>query len=128
MNYLYQKLKIDLGLDLERETNVLWLNFINTRQGGDLNQRFQRVPLYKTPGQLEEYRIRQISTAAKLYQIIFQGRGPDWNTSVCTNYWHSFCPYQQVHRLASSSDQLIILSKQFKKEVWNPETIGEQNA
>lgn len=123
MDFIYRELKAKHRLDIERDTNVLWLNFVLTKAEPDLNKRFQRVPLYKTKEQLEEYRLRQISTAAKIYQII-QGRTPDWNASVCTNYWHSVCSYQPVHRLASKQDQLFILGQHFKKEIWNPEEHG----
>lgn len=118
MNYIYKKHFAHL---IERDTNVLWLNFILTKGEADLNKKFQRVPLYKTASQLEEYRLRQISTCAKIYQMIIDGRTPDFNASVCTNYWHSVCHYQPVHRLSSKEDQLIILGKDFKKEIWNPE-------
>jgi len=118
MNYIY---KAHFSHLIQRDTNVLWLNFILTKAEEDLNKRFQRVPLYKTASQLEEYRLRQISTCAKIYQLLVEGRPPDFNASVCTNYWHSTCHYQPVHRLSSKEDQLIVLGKEFKKEEWNPE-------
>lgn len=119
MNYIY---KSHFSHLIQRDTNVLWLNFILTKSEGDLNKRFQRVPLYKTTEQLEEYRARQISTCAKIYQMLFEGRPADFNTSVCTNYWHSVCHYQPVHRLSSGADQLIILQKEFTQGTeWNPE-------
>lgn len=119
MNHIYKKHFQHL---MERETNVLWLNFILTKSEPDLNKRFQRVPLYKTQEQLEDFRIRQISTCAKIYQLLFEGRPPDYNGHVCTNYWHSLCHYQPVHRLASKADQEFVLKNEFVQvEAWNPE-------
>jgi PD-(D/E)XK nuclease superfamily len=121
MDYIYRNHFSSLG---QRDTNILWLNFILTKSEGDLNKRFQRVPLYKTPWQLEQWRVRQISTAAKIYQMIIEGRPPDFNASVCTNYWHSVCPYQPIHRLGSEQDMFTILNKDFQKRerIWNPES------
>lgn len=124
MHYLVKQLKEqNPDIDLNRETNVLWLNFILTKPCTDLNKKFQRIPLYKTQPQLEDWRLRQISTASKLYSLLFQERPPDYNAHVCTNYWHSVCPYQRVHRLARKEDQEFILKTDFVAEIWNPETV-----
>lgn len=123
MQFIYKQLcETHPEIDLTRDTNVLWLNFILTKSEGELNKRFQRVPLYKTPEQLEDWRLRQISTAAKIYQILIEGRPPDYNAGVCCNYWHSQCCYQQVHRLSNKADQLYVLNNHFTQgEVWDPE-------
>lgn len=124
MTHIYQKHYAHL---LQRDTNVLWLNFILTKPEEDMNKKFQRIPLFKTPNQLEEYRVRQISTAAKIYQMLFQGRPPDFNAMVCNNYFHSLCPYQPVHRLSSTADQLVILGKDFVQgHGWDPENLPEK--
>ena len=126
MTHIYNLHYKDL---LKRDTNVLWLNFILTKPEADLNKKFQRIPLYKTPSQLEEYRVRQISTAAKIYQLLFQGRPPDFNAGVCTNYFHGICPYQPIHRLGNPQDQLVILGKDFVQgHVWDPENIPEKES
>jgi hypothetical protein len=112
--------------NFKRDTNVLWLNFILTKAEADLTKKFMRVPLYKTPYQLEEFRQRQIATAAKIFQMVVEGRPPDFNTSVCTNYWHSTCQFQPVHRLPSKGDMDIILSREFTIEkAWNPEAVDK---
>jgi hypothetical protein len=124
MTHIYEKHYKHL---LHRDTNVLWLNFILTKPEADMNKKFQRIPLYKTPNQLEEYRVRQISTAAKIYQLLFQGRPPDFNGMVCNNYFHSLCPYQPVHRLGRTEDQLVILNREFVQgHVWDPENLPER--
>jgi len=124
MTHIYQKHYAHL---LQRDTNVLWLNFILTKPEENMNKKFQRIPLFKSPSQLEEYRIRQISTAAKIYQLLFQGRPPDFNGFACTNYFHSLCPYQPIHRLSNPQDQLTILNKDFVQgHVWDPENIPEK--
>lgn len=133
MQYIYEKLKMQMhsikdkqALDFERDTNVLWLNFILTKGETDLTKKFMRVPLYKTPYQLEEFRQRQIATAAKIFQMVVEGRPPDFNTSVCTNFWHSTCQFQPVHRLPSKGDMDIILSREFTIEkAWNPEAVDK---
>lgn len=128
MTELYSKLKASLHPDAaenySRETNVVWMNFILTAAEADPKKRFQRIPLYKTKEQLEDYRLRQISTVAKIHSLLFGGRPPDFNASVCNNYWHSICPFQPVHRLGTAREQLIILKNDFVQgHVWNPETV-----
>ena len=104
-----------------RTVDRVWMNYILTKPETVMNKKFQRIPLIKSEWQLEEWRMRQISTAGKIYQLLFQGRPPDFNASVCTNYWYSECHYQKVHRLSNPADQLVILQNDFKIEEWNPE-------
>jgi hypothetical protein len=123
MDYIYKNHFAIIPGMFGRSTNILWLNFMLTKTEPDLNKKFQRIPLYKTPYQLEAWRMRQISTAAKIYQLLFEDRVPDFNAHVCTNYFHSTCPYQPVHRLGTEQDMFTILSKDFqvRQNQWNPE-------
>jgi hypothetical protein len=124
---MYKKIKENIlsthpGQTFDRQTNVVWMNFIFTPHSDKPHEKFQRIPLYKTEFQLEQWRQRQISTVGKLHQILFEGRKPDWNTQVCTNYWHSTCSYQGVHRLGTERDMFTILNAHFNQEQpWDPE-------
>lgn len=108
----------------ERRVDCVWMNFIAVPYEADIFKRFQRIPLFKSDFQLEEWRLRQISSTAKLHQILFEGRQPDFNAAVCTNMFYGTCPYQDVHRQATAENQLVILNSQFEKQQmeWNPET------
>ncbi|HEY1646305.1 MAG TPA: PD-(D/E)XK nuclease family protein [Candidatus Saccharimonadales bacterium] len=136
MQHVYASLKTTLAFakndknetisiynDYNRRTDVVWMNFIGVPHDTDYLKRFQRIPLYKTPAQLEDWKMRQISSTAKLHQVLFDGRPPDFNANVCTNYFYGTCPYQQVHRQASVANQLIVLKNHFtqEKKEWNPE-------
>ncbi len=129
MQYMYKLLQPEFAAAnptqvYERQTNILWLNFILTKLEPDMNKKFQRIPLFKTQEQLEDWRMRQIGTASKIYDLLFKARPADFNASVCTNYWHGMCPYQPVHRLGSKREQEIILSKDFEVvKAWNPELV-----
>jgi hypothetical protein len=125
MTHMYKKLREALNFpeSYVRRTDTVWMNHIFVPSELDPHKKFQRIPLYKTEYQLEQWRQRQISTVASLHQILFEGRLPNWNTSVCTNWYHGNCTYHPVHRLGSERDMFIILNSQFTRdqEVWNPE-------
>lgn len=118
---------------LNRQCNKIWMNFIQVKDPGKskvFSDRFKRVPLYKTDWELEEYRQRQISTAARIYQLLANyqenrsGLRPNYNTMACTNWMHRDCIYQPIHRLNTLESQLTILNSSFVKnqaEIWNPE-------
>lgn len=115
---------------INRQCNKIWMNFIQVKAAKSLEERFKRIPIYKTDLELEEYRQRQISTAARIYQLLENyredrtGLRPTYNTMVCTNWMHRECPYQSVHRQNSIENQLMILNADFTKnqaEIWNPE-------
>lgn len=119
--------------------NKIWMNHLQIAIPGKdkdgkekgLSERFKRLPLMKTDEQLEDYRLRQISTGVKIFNLLVNSElVPDWNTTVCTNWFHSTCAYQSAHRQGSKSSLYQILNSEFvKKGIWNPETIDqEENA
>lgn len=82
--------------------------------------RFTRVPLTFSPEQLNEYRLRQISTFATLYDLVILERPAQWNTSACGNMYHKDCPFKDVHSITPSQRD-VIMQSQFKiVEEWNP--------
>jgi hypothetical protein len=106
----------------KRQLDRMWMNFIQVKNEPDVNKRFKRIPLFKTPYQLEYYRLRQLSTFKKIFELVTTGRQPDWNTSVCNNYWHNSCQYRNVHRQGSEAAMFTILNQDFEKRpAWNPE-------
>ena len=125
MQHVYNRLKGQLNVDEHyyRMVDKIWMNFIGVPHETEYLKRFQRMQMIKTQEQLEDWRMRQISSTAKLHQILFQGRTPDWNANVCSNWFWGTCHYQQVHRQSTVASQLIVLQNNFTKErkEWNPE-------
>lgn len=118
-----------------RQVNKIWMNFLQVKPAkANMADRFKRVPLYKTDEELEMYRQRQISTAARIYQLLENykedgsGLQPFYNHMACTNWMHRNCLFQPVHRQNSRASQLTILNADFVKDqfgVWNPEQVED---
>lgn len=132
--YVDQTLGKDRTVEPVRNCKKIWMNFLQVTPDKDMSKRFKRLPLYKTDWELEEYRQRQISTAARIYQLLENyredgsGLRPFYNTMACTNYMHRECLYQSAHRQNSRNSQLAILNSDFVKDqskIWNPENLEE---
>ena len=113
-------------LTASRSLDRMWMNFIQIKSEPDSNKRFRRVPLFKTPWQLEQYKARQISTFKKIFDLFVLEQGtPDWNTNVCNSWWYQECPFRRVHRQSSEQSMLIVLNSDYEvREPWDPEKIG----
>lgn len=116
----------------KRQADRMWMNFIQIKSEEDSKKRFRRVPLFKTPWQLEQFKERQLTTFKKIFEIfILNERKPDWNTNLCNSWYYQECQYRQVHRQGSESSMELILNSNYVKiEPWNPEknTVrGEEN-
>lgn len=117
--------------DIERKPcNKIWMNFlqINVTNETKMSDRFKRYPLFKTDEQIEDYKLRQIRTVSKIYQLLINpDMSRDWDTQACVGY--STCPLQQVHRQGSKDLMFKILNSEFQKNgIWNPETIDTQES
>jgi hypothetical protein len=117
---------------LARKTNMILMNYVQVAQAKDLQSQFKRIPLYKTDGELEQWRLRQIATVRDILNASFglfdTPSLPFWyDTSHCTNTYYRECPFFPVHRLADPASQIISLNNLFDvKPVWNPETRDEK--
>lgn len=59
-----------------RKVDRIWMNFAQITPVSNPLERFKRVPLYKTDSQLEEYRLRQLRTFHKIYDMLVLGERP----------------------------------------------------
>jgi PD-(D/E)XK nuclease superfamily len=121
-----------------RNTNKIWINFLQVeplpekRRDGSkptINERFKRMPLFYTDYQLEQYRLRQISTSSRIMQLLLNDSlQPTRNTMACTNYMHHVCSYHEVHRQNSRESELTQLNSSFvQKGIWDPENRDNDN-
>ena len=112
----------------QRDTNAMWMNYIATQFNLDPNKRFKRLPLRKTDWQLEQFRLRQLSTFEKIFQVIYDNREPDWNTNACDNMYRRPCVFKSVHSKGSAEHMHMILLVDFEKTaIWNPDFTQEEN-
>jgi hypothetical protein len=107
-----------------RKANKIWMNVIQVKPEKDYTKRFARVPLWKTDYQLEQYRLRQISTVKQIVDVLTLGLVPTMNTMACTNYMHQTCFYQNAHRQNSKESYFTIINSEFDTDptkIWDPE-------
>jgi hypothetical protein len=108
----------------ERALNTMWLNFIQVIPDFNPSKRFKRLPLFKTTYQLDEYRLRQVSTFKRIVELLVEDRTPIWSTDRCNNFFHSPCIFHPVHRQGSESSMLSVLNNDFVQlAAWNPERV-----
>lgn len=122
LRHMLEKFDLELG---SRKTNTILMNYIQVKQAKDLREQFSRIRMHKTDFQLEEFRLRQISTARDILNMLFgnfAGLPPFYNTAACTNYWHRDCSFLTVHKQPSKQAQLVVLNTDFaRKDIWDPE-------
>lgn len=112
-----------------RSTDRMWMNFIQIKSESDSQKRFKRVPLFKTPFQLEEYRLRQLRTFKKIFELVILGDGnADWNTNLCNSWYYSECMFRNLHRQGTKEGQELVRITDFKiAEPWNPEKVDNNS-
>lgn len=109
-----------------RKVDRIWMNFAQITPQADAMLRFKRTPVFKTEFQLEEYRLRQLRTFHKIYDMLVLGERPDWNTSVCNNMFHSECQFRNLHRQNTQAAMLQVLKSDFiVAEPWDPEAVKD---
>lgn len=114
-------------VQVTRSVNKIWMNFLQVKTEKNMEDRFKRIPLFKSDWELEQYRLRQISTASRIYQLIENPNlQPYYNTMACTNYMHNQCPFLSAHKQKDKESQLAILNADFVKgKIWDPETVKD---
>lgn len=111
-----------------RKVDRIWMNYVQVKQESDFNKRFKRIPIFKTDYQLEQYRLRQLSTFERIFSMVTTNRTPDWNTSVCGNTFHQDCTFKGLHRQNTERDMFRILENDFyKAPAWDPDNVEERD-
>lgn len=104
-----------------RPCNRMVINHVQVGDTRDYKTRFKRTPLTYTLEQLDEWRLRQLRSFKKLFEITVLGETPDWNTELCSMwYFSSDCPYKELHRQTPSSREIIRKSQYVTLEAWSP--------
>jgi hypothetical protein len=111
-----------------RQVNKIWMNFAQLTPEAEFHKRFRRIPIFKTDFQLEEWRLRQLRTFHKIYDMIVLGERPDWNTSQGCKFYNYDCTYKRLHQQNSSENMLTILNADFVVgEAWDTENVNKNN-
>lgn len=112
---------------LKRNCNRILMNLISKKTMDSPAERFKRVPIRKTDGQLEEYRQRMISTCQTMLNDLEEyvaGWAVKRNTSACTN-WRMFpCKFQDICRQQGKDAELSTLKNGFVQiKLWDTEEV-----
>lgn len=135
--YAAQKIVKNLLPDQKLEVNKIWMNHVQVKPETMPSTRFRRGAIYRTDYQLEQYRLRQISTAKRILELLLNYSGgpdfssrsssyniPTYNTAAC-NLYHP-CTFYPVHRQNSQYGELVILKTDFDRgKYWDPENREE---
>jgi len=92
----------------------------------DDEPRFKPTPVYKTHQQLDEYRLRQLRTFRRIYELATASQklenygAVEMNTGLCNNLYNSACPFRELHRQPFSQREGTITQFYEIKPAWNP--------
>lgn len=115
---------------LKRTSNKIIMNYISKAIPKE-GERFRRLPIMKTDEQLEDYRLRMLGTSEDLFKALVRytsTKVSTRDTSKCTNWFMSNCPYIAVHRQNSRANELAVLNSFYeKKPIWNTENVGQED-
>jgi hypothetical protein len=73
-----------------------------TKQQGP---RFKTTPIDKTTSQLEDFKLRQLSTFKRVAELLFNNKVPEWTTTNCHNMFFRDCEYVPIHEQPSEQWQ-----------------------
>lgn len=129
LNHILPSLpEIDQEIRTKRECNMILMNLIRKGEApvkDPKQSRFMRSPIYRSAKALEEYRLRMIGTANHIIndlEMYVRGYSVPRNTNSCTNWYHTPCPYFDVHRQQDSDAEQKTLSSGFiKLPIWDTE-------
>ena len=86
---------------LQRTCNKAMVNHVQVNYSADYTKRFKRTTLHYIPLELEAWRVRQIRSFRKLWEIAVEEQQPDWNTQTCHSIYNSSLPFQTFARTRS---------------------------
>lgn len=86
--------------------------------------RFKTTPVDKTDEQLEDYKLRQLSTFKRIAELVFNNKTPEWNTSACNYMFNRKCQYKPIHEQPSSQWKYIIENFYEIKKPWDTREHG----
>jgi hypothetical protein len=103
-----------------RQCRQTIINHISLRQPKKGEDRFKRSFIQYSPSQFEEYRLRQLASFKRLFEITVLNEEKQWNTQSCIMFGKE-CPYRQLHSRAPEAREGILRAYYEVKDVkWNP--------
>lgn len=110
---------------LQRSCNKAIVNHLQVKHTSQYADRFKRTEITYSPAKLEEWRLRQIRTFKRMYDLLVLEESPDWNSQTCHNIYNHPCSYRTLHEQDPVNRQAIIDAHYVKIESWNTYQIKE---
>lgn len=82
--------------------------------------RFKVTPVFKTPHQLEDFKLRQLSTYKRICELLFNDKTPEWNTNSCSYMFGRDCQFKPIHSQDSNEWGHIIQDHYKIGQAWDP--------
>jgi hypothetical protein len=104
---------------LQRACNKAMVNHVQVNYSADYTKRFKRTTLHYSPLELEAWRVRQIRSFRKLWEIAVEEQQPDWNTSSCHDIYNYPCPFRLLHEQDPINREAYLAAHYVTIEPWN---------
>lgn len=104
---------------LQKTCNKAVVNHVQVNYSADYTKRFKRTTLHYSPMELEAWRLRQVRTFRKLWQIAIEEEGADWNTQTCHNIYNYPCPFRLLHEQDPINRQSYLQAHYVQVEPWD---------
>jgi hypothetical protein len=119
--YVYSLSKIAKSYfpTLQRSCNKAMVNHVQVNYSADYTKRFKRTPLHYSPLELEAWRVRQIRSFRKLWEIAVEEQSPDWNTQSCHSIYNSPCPFRLLHEQDPINREAYLQAHYIQVQPWN---------
>lgn len=108
---------------LQRTCNKAMVNHVQVNYSADYTKRFKRTTLHYSPLELEAWRVRQIRSFRKLWEIAVEEQAPDWNTSTCHDIYNYPCPFRLLHEQDPINRDAYLKAHYVQVEPWGHDTI-----
>jgi hypothetical protein len=123
--YVYATSHIISGLFPEiaaegRICNSITINHISLKPCTNPLDRFKRSTPTWTPTQMEQWRLRQVSTFSRIYEMLVLERPADYSTDYCNMMYHHECPYKALHEQDDEYRPIVMNQKYVQVAPWNP--------
>lgn len=121
--YALSKIATTYFPSLQRTCNKAMVNHVQVNYSADYTKRFKRTPLHYSPLELEAWRVRQIRSFRKLWEIAVEEQQPDWNTNTCHDIYNYPCPFRLLHEQDPVNRNSYLQAHYVQIEPWGHDTI-----
>lgn len=108
---------------LQRTCNKAMVNHVQVNYSADYTKRFKRTTLHYSPLELEAWRVRQVRSFRKLWEIAVEEQQPDWNTNTCHDIYNYPCPFRLLHEQDPVNRNSYLQAHYVQIEPWGHDTV-----